>query len=395
MAAVSADPPQDTPRPLDGPDVRDEQAALRRVATAVAEQRTPDEIFTILTREIAMLFSATGASLVRFEVGDRGTVIADWSAPGTRGLSRGVRVDFHLDSSLRRVYRTGAAARIDSYPDDEYAVADFVKRIGAHAAVAAPVTVGGRIWGAVAMSTSKPRPFPAGAEAQLASFAELVALGVANAEARSQLTASRIRIVHAGDEARRRIERDLHDGAQQRLVALALHLRLARNVADDGDAVRELLDACSAELALALGELRELARGIHPAILTERGLDPALRAVADRSPVPVAVDTQLAGRLDQPQEAALYFTASEALANVAKYAHASSVSIRTVADERCAVIEIRDDGVGGADASRGSGLRGLGDRVEAVGGWLSVTSPPGGGTTVIATLPLGERSGDA
>ena len=182
----------------------------------------------------------------------------------------------------------------------------------------------GRLWGAVAMSTSKPRPFPAGAETRLASFAELVALGIANAESKRQLTSSRVRIVRAGDEARRRIERDLHDGAQQRLVALALHLRLARNVADDAGAVRELLDACSAELALALEELRELARGIHPAILTERGLEPALRAVADRSSVPVDIDVRLTERLDQAREAALYFTASEALTNVAKYAGATT-----------------------------------------------------------------------
>ena len=375
--------------PLDGPDLRDEQAALRRVATAVAEQRTPDEIFATLTREMAILFGATGASLVRFEPGAQGLVIADWSAPGTEGMPPGLRIDFELDSSLQRVYRTGAAARVDAYPDlDPEGVARYVQRIGAHAAVAAPVMMDGRLWGAVAMSTSKPRPFPAGAETRLASFAELVALGIANAESKRQLTSSRVRIVRAGDEARRRIERDLHDGAQQRLVALALHLRLARNVADDAGAVRELLDACSAELALALEELRELARGIHPAILTERGLEPALRAVADRSSVPVDIDVRLTDRLDQAREAALYFTASEALTNVAKYAGATSVAIRAFADERCAVIEIEDDGVGGADPAQGTGLRGLGDRVEAVGGWLAVTSPPGGGTTVVATLPL-------
>ena len=389
MAAVPADPPPDTAKPLDDPDLREEQAALRRVATVVAEQRTPDEIFATLTREMAQLFGATGASLVRFEPGGLGLVIADWSMPGTEGMPPGLRIDFELDSSLQRVYRTGAAARIDAYPDIAAAdTAEYVRRIGAHAAVAAPVMMDGRMWGAVAMSTTKPRPFPTGAETRLASFAELVALGIANAESRRQLTASRIRIVQAGDDARRRIERDLHDGAQQRLVALALHLRLARNVAGDADAVRELLDACSAELALALEELRELARGIHPAILTERGLEPALRAVADRSPVPVDIDVRLTERLDGPREAALYFTASEALTNVAKYASATAVSIRAFADERCAVIEIADDGVGGADPADGSGLRGLGDRVEAVGGWLAVTSPPGGGTTVVATLPL-------
>ena len=388
MARVADRP--DTARTLDRPDLREEQAALRRVATAVAAQRTPSEIFATLTREIAVLFGATGASLVRFEPGDEGLVVADWSAPGALGLVAGQRITFDRDSALQRVYRTGAAARIDHYAEHDQEVADYVRRVGAHAAVAAPVSVGGRVWGAVAMSTTRPRPFPATAETQLASFAELVAMGVANAEARSQLAASRVRLVQAGDEARRRIERNLHDGAQQRLVTVALHLRLARNRVGDDEATRDLralLDDCSAELALALEDLRELARGIHPAILTERGLEPALKTLVDRCPLHVELDVDLPGRLEPSQEAALYFTVSEALANVVKYAAAGRVTIRAMADERQAVIEVRDDGVGGADPSRGSGLRGLADRVEAVGGWLVVTSPHGGGTTIVATVP--------
>jgi signal transduction histidine kinase len=381
---------QDTARTLERPDLREEQAALRRVATAVAAQLTPSEVFATLTREIAVLFGATGASLVRFEPGGEGLVVADWSAPGAVGLVAGQRIQLDRDSALQRVHRTGTAARIDHYPAHDAAIADYVRRVGAHAAVAAPVTVAGRIWGAVAMSTTRPRPFPPTAELQLASFAELVAMGVANAESRTQLTASRVRIVEAGDEARRRIERDLHDGAQQRLVTVALHLRLARNRVGDDEAsrdLRELLDASTAELALALEDLRELARGIHPAILAERGLEPALRTLIDRCPTPVGLEVDLPCRLEPKLEAALYFTVSEALANVVKYASATEVVIRASADDRQAVIEIRDDGVGGADPSRGSGLRGLADRVEAVGGWLSVTSPPGGGTTVVATVP--------
>jgi signal transduction histidine kinase len=388
MARVADRP--DTARTLDRPDLREEQAALRRVATAVAAQRTPSEIFATLTREIAVLFGATGASLVRFEPGDEGLVVADWSAPGALGLVAGQRITFDRESALQRVYRTGSAARIDHYGDHDAEVADYVRRVGAHAAVAAPVSVGGRVWGAVAMSTTRPRPFPATAETQLASFAELVAMGVANAEARSQLAASRVRLVQAGDEARRRIERNLHDGAQQRLVTVALHLRLARNRVGDDEATRDLralLDDCSAELALALEDLRELARGIHPAILTERGLEPALKTLIDRCPLHVDLDVDLPSRLEPSQEAALYFTVSEALANVVKYAAAGRVTIRAMADERQAVIEVRDDGIGGADPARGSGLRGLADRVEAVGGWLVVTSPHGGGTTVVATVP--------
>jgi signal transduction histidine kinase len=366
----------------------DEQAALRRVATAVAKQRTPNEIFAIVTREIAELFGATGATLFRFEAG-YGIAVADWHTHNARGLSQGLELDLHTDSATGRVYRTGAPSRIDAYAQlDPDTVAASIKDLELHATVGAPITVDGRVWGAISISTIQPQPFPPDTEARLAGFAELVAQAVANAEARRQLTASRVRIVEAADEARRRIERDLHDGAQQRLVGLALQLRLVRTAAEDPEAVRGALDTCGAELALALEELRELARGIHPTVLTERGLRPALQSVADRAPVPVELAVSLDAALTPGQEAALYFTASEAVANVAKYAQATSIEIRAFDDAQHVVIEIRDDGVGGAEPSNGSGLRGLADRVEAAGGWLDVASPAGVGTVVLATLPL-------
>ena len=366
----------------------DEQAALRRVATAVARQRTPDEIFAAVTDEAGELFGATASTLFRFE-GAVGVGVSDWHTPDAIGTPKGLRVDLTLESATGRVYQTGAPARVDSYDAVEAERIDGALRaLGIHAAVAAPIVVEGRVWGSISLSSVRPRPFPPRTELRLGAFAELVGQAVANAEARRELTESRVRIVEAADAARRRIERDLHDGAQQRLVSLALQLQLARRTAGDAEATIAAIEACSAELTTALEELRELARGIHPSLLTERGLGPALQSVADRAPLPVELDVQLHDRLTPAHEAALYFTACEALANVTKYAGATAASIRAWREEGRIVIEIADDGVGGAEPSRGSGLRGLTDRLEAVGGQLDVASAVGRGTTVTAALPV-------
>lgn len=204
----------------------------------------------------------------------------------------------------------------------------------------------------------------------------------------AELEASRARIIEAGDAARRRIERDLHDGAQQRLVALALTLRMARGrIASDPDAATDLLDRAGAELDQALAELRELARGIHPAVLTDRGLTPALEALAGRAPIPVELTSDVGSRLPPPVEAAAYYVAAEALTNVARYARATHATVAVTRRGAVARIEVRDDGVGGADPTSGSGLRGLADRVAALDGRLHVASPPGGGTIVSAEIP--------
>jgi signal transduction histidine kinase len=203
-----------------------------------------------------------------------------------------------------------------------------------------------------------------------------------------------MRLVEAGDAERRRLERNLHDGAQQRLVALSLALRLAQSkLGSDPARADAILSDAAAELALALQELRELARGIHPAMLSERGLNAALESLAERSPVPVELDADPGERLAEPVEAAAFYVASEALANVAKYAHANGVVVGVRRESGRVVLTISDDGIGGADPVRGSGLRGLVDRVEALGGRLQVTSPPGEGTLVRAELPLAVRDG--
>jgi signal transduction histidine kinase len=243
------------------------------------------------------------------------------------------------------------------------------------------------MWGAIVVSNVDPRPFPPGTEERVAHFAELAAQALANAHAREQLAASRARIVEAGDAERRRLERNLHDGAQQRLVSLSLLLRLAaRRVKDDPETAAQL-ERAGDELAQALQELRELARGIHPAVLTERGLAPALQALAARAPLPVelAVPEE---RLPAPVEAAAYYLVSEALANVAKHARATLVRVEVKRTDGRARVEVVDDGVGGADAGGGSGLRGLADRVEALGGRLAIDSPPGRGTALVAEIPL-------
>jgi signal transduction histidine kinase len=249
------------------------------------------------------------------------------------------------------------------------------------------VMLAGNLWGAVIIS-SDDQAFPPEAEFRVGDFADLAAQAIANAHAREELAASRMRIVEASDAERRRLERNLHDGAQQRLVATSLAVRLAARRVNDDPAVRAMLDGAGDELAQALEELRELARGLHPAVLTDHGLRAAIEAVADRTPLPVEVDVPFDDRLPERVEAAAYFVICEALTNVAKYAQASEVRVRVGRSDGVAQVEVADDGVGGADASGGSGLRGLADRVEALGGRLAVTSPEGEGTTVRAQLPV-------
>jgi signal transduction histidine kinase len=211
------------------------------------------------------------------------------------------------------------------------------------------------------------------------------------------LRSSRQRLVTTQDEERRRLERNLHDGAQQSLVSVALMVNTARArlTPDLEPTLGPALDNAAEQLRLAVDELRELARGIHPVILTERGLGPAVRALAERSPVPVRVDDRLGRRLSAQVEASLYFVLAEALTNVAKYAHATQVSVvlteSATRSGRDVVLEVADDGIGGADPSRGSGLTGLRDRVAVVDGTITVVSPPGGGTTLVCTVPVRDR----
>jgi PAS domain S-box-containing protein len=359
-----------------------EQAALKRVATSIAAGGDPAESFAVVTEELARLLNAQTATLVRFD-GNVALTVGAWNQPGVRGVPVGTRMAMEGDSVATRVFRTQAPARVDDYELVGGTIARELHRVGFRSAVAAPVFLNRSLWGAMIVLSVDTTRFPEGAEQRIADFAELAAQALANAQAREELAASRARIVQAGDAERRRLERNLHDGAQQRLVSLALMLRLAaRRHPED-----ETLGQAGEELAEALKELRELARGIHPAVLTERGLEPAVRALADRSQLPVELSVDVDGRLPDPVEAAAYYVVAEALTNVAKYAGASEVTVGVHRDNGQARIEVRDDGIGGADAGGGSGLRGLADRVEALGGRLQIDSPRGAGTTLRAEIP--------
>jgi signal transduction histidine kinase len=246
------------------------------------------------------------------------------------------------------------------------------------------------------VASTQDEPLPADAEARLAGFTELAATALANAEAQAALTASRARIVAAADQTRRRVERDLHDGAQQRLVSLALRLRAAQaTLPPEAEGMAELLDGAVADAVGLQEELREISHGLYPAVLAESGLRPALRALARRCAVPVRVDVQLAGRLAEPVEIAAYYAVFEALANVAKHARASAAEVEAAAEGGVLRVRVRDDGSGGADFSRGSGLTGVKDRVEAFGGQISLSSVPGAGTILDIALPLDDAAGTA
>jgi signal transduction histidine kinase len=266
-----------------------------------------------------------------------------------------------------------------------------VRSFGYRAAVAAPVTVGGRLWGVLAAATTSDDALPDGLEQRLCDFADLVAQALANADAYEKLAASRARLVEVGDAERRRLERNLHDGAQQRLVSVSLELNLvAAKLESDPEIARQVLTEAQEELARGLTDLRELARGIHPAVLTERGLGPALDALLTRAPIPVEITELPEGRLPAHVEAAAYYVVAEAITNVGKYAHASGARVSISRANGAATISVTDDGVGGADPARGSGLRGLAARVEALNGRLDVDSAPDRGTRITAEIPCPE-----
>jgi signal transduction histidine kinase len=365
----------------------EEQAALRRVATLAAQGVPPVEIFSAVSDEVARLFGAQ-AGVLRFEPDDPAVVFVGVSK--TLDLPVGTRWEFQPGMASAKVYRTGCSARVDAmdWSSASGPVAGAARRMGIVSSVASPIVVEGRLWGAMNVaSTDEVLPF--GLEGRLGKFTELLATAIANAESRSELAASRRRIVAASDEARRRIERDLHDGTQQRLVSLGLAARTAEaDVAADRGELRAELSRIAAGLADAAAELQEFSRGIHPAILSAGGLGRALRALARRSAVPVDLDVTTNARYPEPIEMAAYYVASETLANTMKHAQASRIEILLTTRDGSLLLSIRDDGVGGADPAHGSGLAGLADRVEALGGSIHVHSAAGAGTHVTVDLPL-------
>ena len=372
----------------------DEQAALRRVATLVASGAPPDEVFTAVTGEAGQLLRADYMILSRYDPDGLVTVIGAWaSADPGRPLPVGLRLEATGQNIQTLVLTTGQPARVDDCSNASGAFADTFRDLGFRASVGVPIWVEGRLWGFM-IAGSRSVPLPAGTEAQLAEFTELASTALANAEAQAALTASRARIVAAADQTRRRVERDLHDGAQQRLVSVALRLRAEQaTLPPEAEEVAERLEGAVKEAVGLQEELREISHGLYPAVLAESGLRSALRALARRSVVPVNVDVQLVGRPAEPVETAAYYAVSEALSNVAKHARASAADVEVAVEGGLLQVRVRDDGCGGADFSLGSGLTGVKDRVEAFGGQMSLHSPRGTGTILEITLPLDGVSG--
>ena len=364
----------------------EEQAALRRVATLVAQAGPPEEVFAAVAAEMRDLVGADVTRIIRRE-GDGTATLVGGTGTDDRPRPLG-RADPGLATA--EVFRTGQTARID---DDSGVSSEVATRwLGAPApfrsAVASPVTVAGGLWGTI-VAISLDGPLPRETELRMAEFTELLAIAIANASSRAELAASRARVVVAGDQARRRFERNLHDGVQQRLVSLALQLRrIERRLPGEQPELKAALSQTVDELNEATDEVREIAQGIHPAILTQGGLAPALRTLALRSSMPVEVVVEREERLPEPVEVATYYVAAEALANAAKHAGASRALVRLERDDGLVRLRVSDDGVGGADPSTGSGLTGIRDRVEALGGSLAVSSPRGEGTVLDVALPV-------
>jgi signal transduction histidine kinase len=369
-----------------------EQAALRRVATMVAGGTPARALFGRVCEELGELLAVKSTDMIRYENDEFARVVGSWTGNELPSFPVGERVPVEGESVTAKLYRSGRPERVDDYNDVEGELAERLREFGIRSVVGAPIYVAGRLWGALMATSEEPHAFPAETEGRIGSFAELVTAALADVDAREQLAASRARIVEAADAARRRIERDLHDGAQQRLVALALQLRrLESSLEPNSEATRELAVA-RAELDAALEELRELARGIHPSILTDRGLEAALAAAARRSTVPIDLDLDGCGGLPLSVQTTAYFVVVEALTNASKHAEADRIGVRVAVGEASAIVEVRDDGCGGVDPARGSGLSGLADRVSALGGTLEIESPAGAGTTIRARIPVTARA---
>jgi signal transduction histidine kinase len=369
-----------------------QQASLRRVATLVARAATPNELYAAVTEEVGQQLPVGRARLARYQPDSSITFIAAWPLP-EHGFAIGSNWKIDEGGISDRILRTGRVARMDSYGDVPGPVGETARRLRVGSVVGAPVIVEGRVWGVMLVGTGTSRKLPADTEARLASFMDLLSTAIANAESRAELAASRARVVAAADETRRRIERDLHDGTQQRLVSLAIELRAAEGrVPAELPEAKAMFSEAAKGLAETVEDLQEISRGIHPAILSTGGLTAAIRTLARRSAVPVELDVRVERRLPPAVEVAAYYIVSEALTNVAKYAEASLVQVAVQAADGVIELRVRDDGIGGADPGRGSGLIGLKDRVAALGGTITISGARGEGTTIAATIPVDGRS---
>jgi signal transduction histidine kinase len=365
-----------------------EQASLRRVATLVADGSAGDGFFSVVAAEVQRLFEVPDVAINRFEQRD---VVVVGTAGDNPFIPVGGRWSLDGPSVNAQVLDSGRPARFDAYHDLGGAVAKIAQTAGFRSVAGAPIVVAGRVWGSIVVVSSSD-PLPDRAEVHVAEYTELVATAISNATTHEEMLASRARIVAAGDEARRRVERDLHDGIQQRLIALSLDIQTLRmHVPAEDPPQHERLDRLAGDLELVLDEVREISRGLHPALLGRGGLKPPLQALARRSPIPV--ELRVSGpRAPEPVEVATYYALSEALTNAIKHSGASVIAIEVESTETALRAAVQDDGIGGAVVGAGTGLSGLIDRIDAVGGTLVVTSPVADGTRVEIELPYA-RSG--
>jgi GAF domain-containing protein len=385
----------------------DEQTALRRVATLVAEGADSSDVFDAVCEETGQLIGASSVNLSHYTRDGFNVTMAGWSLRDTH-VPVGTRHPLTPDTVGGQMVRSRAPVRIESWDDASSDLAKLVRERGIRSSLGTPIVVDGELWGALVAATDSDRPLPHGTEQRLTRFTELIATAVSNATTRSELVASRARIVAAGDEARRRIERNLHDGTQQRLLAIGLDVQRIRAAVptDQGD-VRTGLERVEQNLESVVEDVRELSRGLHPPMLSRRGLRPTLLALARRSSVPVELEIELDERPSAPIETAVYYAVSESITNAIRHSNASAISVTVVADHQGGPfaigldgrrggvdlhVTIADDGDGGAEPAEGSGLAGLVDRVDALGGRFSLDSPPGGGTRISIVLPLTTRA---
>jgi signal transduction histidine kinase len=370
----------------------EQQAVLRRVAALVARGAPPAEVFEVVSAEVGRLIAADAAALSRYETDGMIASLGSWSRTG-RDFTPGTRFPLVPGTAAWLVFEEGRPGRIESYEGVRGSAPAAVREAGWRSSVGTPLVVERRLWGVLAVGSKSERPLPLDTERRLAEFAELVTTAIANAETRAELHASRARIVATADATRRRIERDLHDGVQQQLVSLALELRAAQ--AATPPELREHradLSRVVDGLTSVSEGLREIALGIHPTTLAEAGLHPALKTLARRAPLEVELDVRVRGRLPEAVEVAAYYVVSEGLTNAVKHAGASVVRVRLEARGSILDVAVHDEGLGGADPARGSGLLGLKDRAEALGGTISLQSARGAGTRLRVKLPIDDQN---
>jgi signal transduction histidine kinase len=363
----------------------EEQAALRRVATLVAHGSSPSEVAAAVAKEVAGLLGVENMRMVRYEADATVTVVAEWGEPDA-AFPVGTRLPLGGKNIASQVLATGPPVRIE-YANATGGVGAYARSMGSRSAVGAPIVVDGRVWGVLVATSPKAGSLPGDTESRLRNCTELVATAISNTEARTELAASRARVVATADKERRRVVRDLHDGAQQRLVHTVITLKLARRaVQNEREDAAALLTEALDHAEQATAELRELAHGILPAVLTQGGLRAGVDALASRMPVPVENGVTV-GRLPAAVEATAYFVVAEALTNVAKHARSERATVTARIEDGTLVVHVRDDGIGGAQRT-GSGITGLTDRLAALDGELRVESPADRGTVVAATIPL-------